>query len=203
MIPIPASRSSEISSNTSCRDCGSRPALGSSRNSTSGLPDQRGGKGQPLLLAAGEPPDCGPAEGVDAQPLDQLVDRPRVLVHAGDVPQQGNGTGRRRQPAVLQHHTDAGTQLGACGVRVLAQQGDRSRRCVVCSPWAHSMVVVLPAPLAPSRAVTCPRSATRETPLTTRSILPSRVASGPTSLMSPLMDRTGDSGDRTKAFYAM
>ena len=46
----------------SCRrDCGSRPVVGSSRNSRSGRPAMRARDRQPLLLAAGQLPDPGVA----------------------------------------------------------------------------------------------------------------------------------------------
>ena len=41
---------------------------------------------------------------------------------------QGDGTGRRRQPAVLQHHSDAGPQPGPRGVRVLPEEADAAVR---------------------------------------------------------------------------
>ena len=85
------------------------------------IADQRRGEGEALFLPAGQAPHVGAAEGVDAQAPDQLIHRPRVLVHAGDVPQQGDGPGRRRQAAVLQHHAHAGAEPRAGRIRVLAE----------------------------------------------------------------------------------
>ena len=161
---------------------------------------QRGGEGQPLLLAAGEPADGCPAERVYAEPLHQFVERPRIAVHAGDVAEEGKGAGRRREAAVLEHHPYAGPQFRTGGAGIFANREMVPPRALLKALRA-SMVVVLPAPLAPSSAVTSPRPAMSETSLTTLSILPSRVGSGPTSLTNPLMDSTGDSGDRTPAFY--
>jgi hypothetical protein len=91
-----------------------------------GAAHQGGSEGEALLLPTGKPAHAGPAEGIDSQPLDQLVQRPRVPVHARYMPEQRDGTGRRRQPAVLQHHTDPGAKPGVCGVRVLPQESDGS-----------------------------------------------------------------------------
>ena len=85
------------------------------------------GEGKALLLAAREPAHRAAAEAVDPEAVDQVPDRPGVPVHAGDVLQQRNGPGRRRQSAVLQHHADPRAQRRAGGIRVLAQQADRTR----------------------------------------------------------------------------
>ncbi|MCY1233028.1 hypothetical protein D9M72_455460 [compost metagenome] len=91
-----------------------------------GVSHQGRREGQPLPLAAREAPDRGPAESVNAKASDQIIHRPWILVHSGDMLQQGDGTGRRRQPAVLQHHANAGTEGRPRGVRILAQQGHRT-----------------------------------------------------------------------------
>ena len=71
-----------------------------------------------------------------------------------------------------------------------------------CRPCAHSMVVVLPAPLAPSSAVTAPKCALRLMLETMRFIRPSNAARGPTSLMSPEISRAGESVFVTRPLYA-
>ena len=107
-----------------------------------GVAGQGSGEGEALLLPAGQAADRGAAEAVDAQAPDQVLDRPRVLVHAGDVRKQRNRAGRRREPAVLEHHADAGPESGAGRIRVLAEQADAARRCVSAGPgrtrWSSS-----------------------------------------------------------------
>jgi hypothetical protein len=85
---------------------------------------QCGCEGEPLLLAAGETAHRGPAESVDSQPLDKLVHWPRVPVHSGDMLEQRDRPGRRRQPAVLEHDAYPGTKAGVSRVGILPQQSD-------------------------------------------------------------------------------
>jgi hypothetical protein len=44
------------------------------------------------------------------------------------MPEQRDGTGRRRQAAILQHHTDTGAKARISGIRILPQQRDGSAR---------------------------------------------------------------------------
>jgi len=53
------------------------------------------------------------------------------LVHAGNVPQQWDGTGRRREAPILEHHTYAGPQVGTCRIGVHSQQGNASARSLL------------------------------------------------------------------------
>ncbi len=73
-----------------------------------------------MPAAASGPPGktahAGPAELADSQPFHQGVNVHGLLVHAGDVPQQRDGTGRRREAAVLEHHTYTGPQVGTCRI---------------------------------------------------------------------------------------
>jgi hypothetical protein len=48
-------------------------------------PDQRGGEGEALVLAAGQPPDGAPRDVVDAEPVRQCGDVGGVRIQAGEV----------------------------------------------------------------------------------------------------------------------
>ena len=106
----PSSRSSRTRSQTACRVCGSMPALGSSRNTTSG---------RPTIAAASAsrwrwPPESRrtvvPANDAEPEALGELAQVPRVGVHPGDVREHLVRLDARRQAAVLQHHAHARAQ---------------------------------------------------------------------------------------------
>jgi hypothetical protein len=92
------------------------------------IADERGRQGEPLPLAAGQPADRGAAERLNAEPVHELIQRPGVPVHPGDVPKERQGTGRRREPAFLEHDAHAGPQVSPGLTRVLPQQGDGAAR---------------------------------------------------------------------------
>ena len=126
MIPIPLSRSSEISPNTSWRDCGIQARAGLVQEQHFRVADKGSGEGEPLLLAAGEPADTGPAESVNAEALHEFIHRLGIAVHPGDVAEERQGTGRRREAAFLEHHAYAGTQVSAGVAGILSEQGNGS-----------------------------------------------------------------------------
>ena len=145
----PSSRSSRTRSQTACRVCGSMPALGSSRNTTSG---------RPTIAAASAsrwrwPPESRRTvvrgERPEPEALGELAQVPRVGVHRGDVREHLVRLDARRQPAVLQHHADARAQVA--GVASAGRGPARARVPPSGSrrPSQHSIVVVLPAPFGP------------------------------------------------------
>ncbi len=74
------------------------------------LPDQRGGEGETLAFATGQPAHRGTEHGTQAQPVDQLVEVPGPGVQGGDLAEHPSGGGRQRQATVLEHHADPGAQ---------------------------------------------------------------------------------------------
>ena len=91
-----------------------------------GIADEGRCQGQPLLLAAGEPAHRRPGEGIDAEPFNEFVNGTRAGVHPGNVAQERNGPGRRREPAVLKHHANTGAQVCPGTAGILSQQRDGS-----------------------------------------------------------------------------
>ena len=90
---------------------------------------------------------------VDAQGRGEGLDVGGRGVQAGQVAQQPHRAGAVGQAAGLEHDADPGPVLGGdChGSSPSTRTAPPSGRC---SPTAHSIAVVLPAPLGPSRAVT-------------------------------------------------
>jgi hypothetical protein len=87
-----------------------------------GIPNQCCGQRQPLLLATGEAPHTGAAELANAKSVHEGIDVHGVTVHAGNMTQEGDWAGRRREAAILKHDTYAGPQVSAGGVRIRTQE---------------------------------------------------------------------------------
>ncbi len=117
----PLERSSLMSSHVERRACGSRPGRGLVEEHQLGAPDDRHGKAESLLLAAGEPAVGRASVRLHAEPFDQQVDVERVGVKRGDVPQHLVGAGAGPGSAGLQHDADAGSELVGVGDRVEAE----------------------------------------------------------------------------------
>lgn len=100
------------------RACGSSPAVGSSRKTSSGLLDDREGQGEALLLAAGEPTVGGAAAGAEAEAFDQGVHVERVGVELRHVAEHLVGPGAGVDAAGLEHDPDPGAQPLRVGDRV-------------------------------------------------------------------------------------
>lgn len=109
------------------RACGSSPAVGSSRKTSSGLLDDGHREREPLLLAAGQPPVSRTAATAEAQALDQRVHVQRMRVQFGHVAQHLVGAGARVDAAGLEHHADPGTQGRGLAYRVEPQYAYRPR----------------------------------------------------------------------------
>jgi hypothetical protein len=75
-----------------------------------GTSDEGHGEREALPLTAGQPSHGGARERAQAEALRQLAGVDRVRVHARDVLEHVTGSLRVRQPAVLEHHADQGTQ---------------------------------------------------------------------------------------------
>ena len=162
----PSDRSSRIRSHTAWRLCGSIPALGSSRNTSSGRP----------MIAAARASRwrCPP-------------DRRRTVVRANEVMPRRSASGptssgvayiEARWRSISSGRTPVGSppswsmtptrgrraRASRCGssprTRTVPLSGTRS-------PSQHSIVVVLPAPFGPRTAVTWPAGAVRSSPETT------------------------------------
>ena len=100
------------------------PAVGSSRNTSSGRPDQRAGQREPLLLPAGEPSVGGAGRVGQAQRVQQPLRVQRVGGVGGHQVEHLAGPGRGIAAAALQHHADARPQPGVVGDRVQPEHLD-------------------------------------------------------------------------------
>ena len=88
--------------------------------------DDGRGEGQALALAAGQAPHGRARERREPESLGELGERARLGVHAGHVLQHLGRRDPGGQPAVLQHHADAGSQRGRVLVRVEAEHANGS-----------------------------------------------------------------------------
>ena len=163
----PSARSRRISSQVARRPCGSMPAVGSSRNSSSG---------RPTSAIASDSRCCWPPDsrltGMRAAPASPTSSSSsptgqRVRGVAGEqlaaARTPGPRCNRRRRPAASPRPEDAAGHRRATGSRPSTRTVPASGRR---KPSQISMVVVLPAPLVPSRASSCPRGTVSEIPST-------------------------------------
>ncbi len=152
------------------RPVASRPAVGSSRKASSGRPTSAAGALDALLLAAGQAADGRAHGGIDRRaPRAGWRDRrrrgrarPRTRP-ARAVGQSGRGrrpaASRRRAPVhAARAAPDAGRSVPSTSMVPPEANGRR--------PTQASTVEVLPAPLGPTRAVTAPPGASKESPET-------------------------------------
>ena len=111
----PAWRRSSMTWRTTWRPPASMPAVGSSRNTTSGPAHEREGEGEPLLLTAGEgAPGRLPAV-LEAHPVEQRLGILGIGVERGEQPEHLEGPDARVHAAALQHHPDGPRQALVVG----------------------------------------------------------------------------------------
>ena len=175
---VPAALTSRIRSKTTLRECGSSPAEGSSRKSTSGPPARAAAR----LTRWRCPPDR--RRMVVPSNSSMPSRRIRASMSTGssyiEATWCSRGTGRIAWGSPPSWSMMP-TRARSCGP---ARHGSSpSRRTVPelgrTRPWAQDSVVVLPAPLVPSRAVTAPARALRLTPSTAHTVRPPRVRREP------------------------
>ena len=124
-IVVPAARRAAIRSRVACLAAGSMPAVGSSRTSSSGPPEQRQRQREALLLAAGQAPVPRPRRRPEVDGLEQRVRVLRVAVTAGRTaaaPRAGSSGCRSRPPGASARSAAAGAAPVAR--RVQAQHPD-------------------------------------------------------------------------------
>lgn len=97
--------------------------------------------------------------------LEQTGRIERVGVEAGELRQHVAGALVAGKPGALQHHPDALGEGLVIGHRVQPVDPHLARRRPAVSSQ-HSIVDVLPAPLGPRTAVTAPKPAVSDRPLT-------------------------------------
>ena len=102
------------------------PAVGSSRNTTSGLPIERARERQPLRLPARQPAHRRALGVAEADDVEQRVGRFGIVVVRGEEPQQLERPQPGIQAALLQHHADARAQLRAVAIGVEAEHAHRA-----------------------------------------------------------------------------
>ena len=152
-------------------------------------PDHGHREGEPLLLAAGEPPVRRAPAVAEAEPLDEHRDRQRVRVQRGDVVEHllGPGTRSRRR------RTGASRRCGGAAPAGPRCGSSPRTRTVPCwgrrNPSQVSSVVVLPAPLGPRTAVIEPRATVRSRPST--------ATLSPYAIRSPRTSTAGDGQGRS------
>ena len=162
--------------------CGSKPAVGSSRNSSSGRPDDPDGNIQPTPLSSRQRRDLPVRQFGEADRLEEQVDvvrtgafgsgvRRKVAAQLGEQAaweSSGDGLARTGGPPRCGR---ASPRLRGPGPvpRTDTSPADRIRK-----PSRISMVVVLPAPFGPSRQSTSPLSISKSTPEST-SLSPYRI----------------------------
>ena len=131
----PRSRRSRTRSHVVARACGSMPAVGSSRNTTSGPADERAREREPL--APGRPRAGAPGvPTASAEPdeVEQRLGRLGALVVRANRRSSSSGSQARVEPARLQHHADLRAQARARRARDRARARARSRRRAGGSP---------------------------------------------------------------------
>ena len=123
----PSCRRAATSSQVARRACGSRPAVGSSRNTSSG---------RPTTAIASESRCCWPPDSrrYAVRPADpsprrstRAADVERVRVQRGHVPQHLLGLDAGVDPALLEHHADPWPQGARVAARVEAEHPDAAR----------------------------------------------------------------------------
>ena len=97
------------------RPSGSTPAVGSSRNATSGRPTSASREGEPLLLAAREMAPGGGRDGAQADQVEQLVRGSGIRVVAGEEVEDPARPEHRVHATALEHDTDAARERGVVG----------------------------------------------------------------------------------------
>ena len=151
------------------RAVGSNPTVGSSRNSTRGSVEQRGGDLQPPQHAARERARQPVEHRLELHRLDRRGDaRARSRRgHAGDAARRSRGS--RARSARRRPTAPAGRSRSRAHRQRLARARRSRRRRARPSVGGSSVVstrsvVVLPAPLGPSRPNTSPGATAKDTP---------------------------------------
>ncbi len=122
----PPSRTSAMRSHTASRACGSSPALGSSRNTTSGRPTIAQASASRWRWPPESRRTAVPAKPSTPSRSASSATGSGVRVQARHVLEQLQRAGAHRQSAVLQHHADARPVGGVRGERVGAQHAHRA-----------------------------------------------------------------------------
>ena len=165
-IVVPSSRRDRISDQNWRRASGSKPVVGSSRNSSRGPPDDAQRDVEPAALATGEAAPAGARLVGEADQLQHLVGVARVRVVRRPRPQQLPAAELAVPAAALQHDAElrassAGRAVAGSAPSTCTSPASRRRW-----PSSTSTVVVLPAPLGPSSAKISPRRMSRSSPST-------------------------------------
>ncbi len=150
----------------------SMAAVGSSRMRSARVADERHRKPKALRLSARETVDAALLEAVELSDLDDLVERERRR-HRGCAPSPAARP--TRTPGIMPPSWSIAPTL-ACAIG-RSRLGSRRARCgrsrAPTRPRSIEIVVVLPAPLGPSRAIVSPWP-TRRLMLSTASTAPKR-----------------------------
>ncbi len=129
------------------------------------ITDQRRGKAHPLGLPSRKLRRPALREIADPGACQHIIDRKWVrIVRGHERDQLANAEVVRQRPR-LEHPTDQADLTAAAGERAKTVTAPASGRV---RPSTMSIVVVLPAPFAPSSATVSPGAITRSTPHTAR-----------------------------------
>ena len=122
----PSSRRRPISPRVAARASTSIPAVGSSRATSAGLPDERERETEPLPLAARQPAEARPGGGArQAHQREQLIGVARRGVEPAVEPEHLAGGHPRIDPAAaLEHQPDARPVIPPGPGRIHAQHAD-------------------------------------------------------------------------------
>ena len=119
MTAQPPSRVWRSRSQASSRACGSRPAVGSSRKTTAGLPTRAAARATRCF--------CRTGEGVDPEPLHECVNVGGAAMQARQVAKQSHRGAAVGQTAILQHDSHGGAVVGTGLPWINAQDADFAR----------------------------------------------------------------------------
>ncbi len=103
---MPSERSERIMSQAARRAAGSKPVVGSSRKTSSGIADERDAEVEPALLPARERLDARIALLAEPDELDHLVDVARARVVAREEPMRLGDGEQRAELGLLEHDAD-------------------------------------------------------------------------------------------------
>ena len=165
----PSARSFRMSSQVARRACGSMPAVGSSRKTSSGRPTSASASDSrcccpPDSRLTAVPATSAQADECRAGRRGRAVRRRRRRTGAA-VRGPWRRCSRRRRPAASRPTRGRSAAVVAAGSRPSTRTARSRRRR---KPSQISIVVVLPAPFGPSSASTVPRSTVSDSPSTAR-----------------------------------
>ena len=195
----PSSTRPSIAPHISARLDGSRPVVGSSRNTTGRCDHQARGEVQPAAHAAAVGADLAVGGVRDPEALQQRA-RARDRVALGELLQPRRAASGSRGRSGARRARPAGRRARSARARRPARRRRRGRptnaRPVVGASSVVRMrtAVVLPAPLWPSRPSTVPGSTARSSPLSASVSPIARVPAGPACSYSVRHGTPYDSG---------